>query len=219
MSGARPKVIVFDFDGTLVDSVGIKDKAVRTVFAHEAAYLPAIMEYHLAHNHVVRDDKFRHITERILNRPYTQETRSALLAQFSALVRDAIVRAPEIDGATDCLRVCADRARPYLVSMTPDAELRDIVGARGMGGWFIDVIGASRSKSAAIEEILARENAGPRDAVMVGDSPEDFTAARSVGIGFIGRDSGKTFPVDAGPVHADMHGVRNALLDFIGIPA
>ncbi len=216
MTADRRKVVILDFDGTLVESVGIKDEAFRTLYADEPDHLPAIMAYHLDNNHVLRFAKFRHIAETILGRPYGDADRDRLTARFSALVKQAIAEAPEVAGTTAFLADMGGRAPLYLLSMSPDEELREIVAARGLSGHFKDIYGGRWTKAEAVRDILAREGAAPDDAVMVGDSPEDHAAAVETGIAFVARDSGKPFPPDAGPVAADMTAAHAAILDFLG---
>lgn len=216
MNGGRLKAAILDFDGTLVESVGIKDNAFRTLFADEAEHVEAIMAYHLAHNHVLRFEKFRHIVQDILGRPYTSEDEQRLSRRFSALVKEAIIAAPEVPGASALLTTLSSRLPLYLLSMSPDEELCDIVAARGLEKWFVGIYGGSWAKIEAVRDILARERATPAEAVMIGDSPEDFAAADALGVPFIGRDSGKKFPVEAGAIHADMRAVLERISRMLG---
>ncbi|MFA5844046.1 MAG: methyltransferase domain-containing protein [Coriobacteriia bacterium] len=211
-----PKVVILDFDGTLVDSVGIKDRAFASLYAHLPEW-PEIERYHLANNAVIRFEKFRHIAEDILGEPYTPETEERLAAEFSACVTEAIVACPWVDGALEFLREWSARVPLYLVSVNPAGELARILEAREAAGFFREVYATPWVKTDAFADILAREGVSAADAVFVGDTPEDRAFAEKAGIPFVGRDSGK--PLGEGvPVFADMRGV-SAFLDSGGAPA
>ena len=204
------RVAILDFDGTLVESVGIKDRAFERLYGDTPQW-PAISEYHLANNHTIRFEKFRVIDERFLGIEHTPERAADLAARFSALVADEIVASPEVPGARELLDALdAADVRTYLLSMSPADELGDILARRGLGERFAGVYAHPWAKADAVCDILTRESAAPADAVMVGDSPEDATAARTCGVRFVGRDSGKELPIGS-DVHADLLGVLGAL--------
>jgi phosphoglycolate phosphatase-like HAD superfamily hydrolase len=204
------RVAILDFDGTLVDSVDIKDRAFEALFS-DRPELPAIMHFHLAHNHMIRFEKFRTITTELLGEVYTPERERDLTERFSALVARAIAEAPEVPGASALLDALAAAAvRTYMVSMSPGEEFLRILEARGLAGRFAGVYAYPWKKVAAVAEILRIEGTSPDDAVMVGDSPEDAVAAAASGVAFIGRDSGKEFAPDL-PVYPDLHGVLGHL--------
>ena len=47
------KTIILDFDGTLVESVGIKDAAFEALFSEYPEHLECIMAYHLSHGRLL----------------------------------------------------------------------------------------------------------------------------------------------------------------------
>ena len=88
------KVVISDFDGTLVESAGIKNEAFHALYSDEAPeHLDEIMAYHKAHNATLRFEKFRHIHETFLGKLYTEADAARLSARFSELVFERIVGA------------------------------------------------------------------------------------------------------------------------------
>jgi len=120
-------LIILDFDGTLVESVDVKTEAFREVFGPYRAALDRIMAYHLAHNGIPRDVKFQHIYERILGIPYDAARREATARRFSELVFDRVVACPFVPGAAAFLERFAGRLPLYVVSASPESELRRVV--------------------------------------------------------------------------------------------
>ncbi len=187
------KVVVLDFDGVIVDSVGIKDDAFRALFADRPDELDAIMSYHRANNATIRFEKFKFITENILRQPFSETAQEKLNVRYSQFVVEKIIACPFIEGAPDFLEHFSKRSSLYLASINPKEELAGILKARELGKYFKSVYAHPWPKADALRDILQKENIAACDAVFIGDSPEDHAAAVSAGIHFIGRDDGKRF--------------------------
>ena len=100
----RYDAIVFDFDGTLVDSNEIKTEAFGMLYESEGeAVVQQVKAYHRAHEGLSRFVKFRHWEEDLLGRPYTQLEEKRLSAEYSKLVMEEVVQAPFIPGAREFL--------------------------------------------------------------------------------------------------------------------
>jgi len=204
----KSRVIILDFDGVVVESVGIKDRAFRSLFKDYPGYLDAIMEYHLSHNATVRFDKFKHITEDILGREYNEKIKIRLSEEFSRLVFDEIVRCPYVSGAEDFLKFFHGKVPLYVASASPAEELAKIIEKRGLEAYFKKVYAIPWVKKDIIRDILANENILPEEAVFVGDSFEDFKAAQETDIFFIGRYSNKSFNNVDVPIFRDLFEVK-----------
>ncbi len=205
------KVIVFDFDGVLLESVDIKDYAFKTLFKDYPEHLEKIMEYHLSNNATVRFDKFRYITESILGKNYSKEIEKSLSEKFSCLVYSRLVDCPFVPGAKEILDFFQDKIPIYLASRSPAAELEKILETRKLKKYFKKIYAVPWIKTDAIRDIINVEDIIPEDIVFVGDAHEDFRAARSTGVFFIGRDSGKSFHGEIIPIFKDMFEVRDFL--------
>ena len=79
------KVLALDFDGTLVESNKIKDKAFESIFGEWPEHRDAMMQWHLADNTMVRQDKFRYFVEVILGQRGDDELIEKLTKRFSEL--------------------------------------------------------------------------------------------------------------------------------------
>ncbi len=202
----RYKAIILDFDGVLVESNGIKDKAFEHVFAADyPEYLDAIRAYHKSTT-LIRFEKFKFIVEQILKKPYTHEQEHRLSRDFSAFCIQQIIDCPWVAGAKEFLDYFKGRLPLYVVSMNPPEDLNAIIKERGMGHYFKAVYAVPGSKTAKIKDICAAEGILPHEAVYIGDTVSDFNAAREAGVVFIGRLSQFDFPKDMFPVFKDMSG-------------
>lgn len=200
---------MLDFDGVIVDSVGIKDLAFRELYKAFPDHLSAIMEYHLAHNATIRYDKFRFISQEILGTPYTLAEQQRLSSQFSEFVVKRILSCPFVLGAIDFLNYFDHRLPIYLISMSPDDELQQILTKRNLLHYFSGVYASNwNKKKDAIQHILELEDIDHTEAVFIGDSYEDFQASELAQVHFIGRNSGKSFKKANIDIGEDMYDVR-----------
>jgi len=103
------KAIVFDFDGTLVDSNEIKWSGFEHVFSEFGDRLPEISAYCRGSNHTIRGEKFRFVCEQILGIAYTGERERSLHERYAAYTTEAVARAPEIPGSEEFLHKLSDR--------------------------------------------------------------------------------------------------------------
>ncbi len=202
------KVIVLDFDGLLVESEEIKDRAFVEVFPDHPEHHEAIMQYHLQNNHLVRYEKFEHIVTRMLGLPYTDRDRERLAERFSRYTRTRIVECPSVPGAMEFLDYFHGKVPMYLVSATPQSELEPIVEDRGLTAYFERVFGAPCRKPDVLREVMAAESVAADEMVLIGDSLSDLHAAREVGTLFVGRNRVDDFSACDCPHYDDLAGIR-----------
>ena len=214
-----PRVLVFDFDGVILESADIKTGAFRELFSSYPDKVEAIVAYHEANAGISRFEKFRRIYRNFLDRPLGVEEERALGEQFSDLVVDEVMRCPFVPGALELLKAYFREHPLFLASGTPEGELRRLVEARNLTVFFRGVYGSPKGKSAILEEILSMTKA-PRAALLfVGDGRSDYEAAKAAGVGFIGRArSGRRHPFEGlgVPIIADLHELDRYLAEHAG---
>lgn len=205
---------MFDFDGVLVESVDIKTRALASLYAeHGPAVTERVVAFHLRHGGLSRYEKFRYGHEVVLGRPLPESERERLAARLAELVVDAVVAAPWVAGAREFVESHWRELPLFIVSGTPQDELRAIAGRRGMARYFAEVLGSPAQKEELLRGLLARHRLPPGRTLMVGDSTTDYDAASAVGMAFFGRvPAGAASPFPAGTELApDLHGLAARL--------
>lgn len=181
------KAIVFDFDGTLLESAEIKTEAFAALFSEYPQHQRRIVEYHLAHEGISRYVKFREIYRDILERPLGQEEEKRLGLTFGRLIADKIAVCSLVPGARAFLENVASRYKCFIASGAPEAELRPLVAQRGLSEFFDEVHGAPTSKPEILQGLLRQHALDPSEVLSIGDALSDLEAAQSVRIPFVGR--------------------------------
>ena len=181
-------LVIFDFDGIVLESADIKTDAFPELFAEHPAHQDAIRAYHLAHQGISRFKKFEWIYAELLRQPLDAATSQALGEGFSALVMEKILAAPFVPGARELLDLLKARGLPMvIVSGTPQGELDDITARRGLRHYFEAIVGSPTEKPVAVRALLERHRLAPQQAVFLGDGLSDHKAAVATGVHFVGR--------------------------------
>lgn len=182
------EAVFFDFDGVILDSVDVKTKAFAKMFREYGPEVEKkVVKYHLANGGVSRFDKFRYYYEEIFNKPITEEIIKTLSAQFSDLVVEGVLASPFISGAKESLGLLKKNNIPaYIISGTPDNEMKSIVDRKGLNTYFKEVHGSPKKKQEICLEIIDREHYDPKNCLFIGDALSDYEAAKKNGICFLG---------------------------------
>jgi phosphoglycolate phosphatase len=217
--------VVFDFDGTIVDSNEIKRRAF---FEATAAWDPtgAAVEAALADpDPGDRFDVLGRVARELAAAGAAPPGRSpeafarVLAREYGRICEDAIAVAEEIPGALAALTWLRARGVPRFVSSaTPEVALEPVVARRGLRPLFDAVYGRPASKLEHLGRIAGRTGAAPGELLLVGDGEDDRRAARGFGCLFAGVVRGPGGRFAAAPEHRmeDLRGLP-ALCERIGV--
>lgn len=183
------KLIFLDFDGVVVESADIKTQAFYELYLpYGKLVAEKARDYHIANQGVSRFKKFQWLHKNLLQKDCGQEEQSFLSEQFSKIVLEKILSAPFIEGVLNFLRETKLKKLPvFLLSATPDNELKDICKKRNLTCYFSGIYGTPFEKDDIGKKILSDYQISAKESVFVGDSISDKKAALAIGSKFIGR--------------------------------
>ncbi len=211
-----PQTIFFDVDGVLIDSMGVKGRAFVGAFSDFPERHTEILDFHLAHGGVTRGKKIELIFRLINGRNPTFDELETRVALFTSFVVDAVIAAPEIQGASEALANWAAQIPLHAVSATPSEELVHILEQREMTHFFSSVHGWPPEKTETMQGLIDERGYEPELCVLVGDSKEDFAAAKKTGIHFVqvSRTPLTDF-VEPGSIIRDLDGLSPAIASVL----
>lgn len=184
----RFDTIFFDFDGVLAESEQIKTDAFRAIYADQPAEtVEKIVAYHKANAGISRVVKIRHIEAAFLCRGTDDAGVAALARAYSDAVVEKVIAVDPVPGVDAFLEAFKGRLKMFILSGTPEAELRPIVAARGMSDYFTEVRGSPALKPDIGRDLAARYGLEMARTVFVGDATTDYQAAHDLGCHFVGR--------------------------------
>lgn len=181
------RVIVFDFDGVLVNSNRLKYDAWFEVFPESEGFSRPLIEQTLREIPETRFEIARVVLSRTQAAGANLEALVAAAAgRYNDIVQKGIASDALIPGAAEALARLASDYALFINSSTPEEALRESVERLGMSRFFRGVYGRPRSKTENLKRIMAETDAGPREIVMVGDGDPDREAAEAIGCRFVG---------------------------------
>ncbi len=182
------EAVFFDFDGVVLDSVDVKTKAFAKMFKHYGPEVEkAVVDYHLANGGVSRFKKFEYYYKNLLKKPITQDILEALGREFNQLAMKGVLAAPFIDGAMETLKQLKKDGIPaFVVSGTPDEEIKVIVEKRNLAPYFLEMHGSPRKKQEIVRDIAGRYGYQLEKCLFIGDATTDYEAAKYCGTLFGG---------------------------------
>lgn len=175
--------IVLDFDGTLVDSNGIKRQGFL-YFAGLDAGGEAIMKRILEEVSGDRTSILSAYLQERTGRPCGDSELSSALKSYNERVDEAVGIAPEMFGASELLSSLRQEGfKLVLSSATPEQNLLAILSKRGWLDRFDMVFGGPQEKIDTLKSLLSSETSAAQLAV-VGDGQDDKKSAEQIGCRF-----------------------------------
>ena len=181
------RAIVFDFDGVILDSVAIKGRAFRGLFPEHPEHAARFERFHHENAGLSRHLKIAWFYRELLGHTASEQEIERAASRFGEIVAGEMRTCPFVAGATHFLDAHAGAVPMFVASGTPEAELRELVAARGLRRYFDGVFGAPAAKSEILAGIARRFDVAPAHLLFVGDGKQDAEAAREVGVRFVGR--------------------------------
>jgi phosphoglycolate phosphatase-like HAD superfamily hydrolase len=198
--------IVFDCDGVILESAGIKTEG----FAHVGeAFGPErqkmLIDYHAERGGVSRLLKFDWFYREALGLVPSQADIAELDARFCAFCDAAIAAAPFVPGFLETFAAWRGKIPFYVASGSPQADMDKNLGPRGILDGFAGVYGSPPAKAELLRRIIRNNGYNPAEVLMVGDARTDLEAAQSNGTLFYGRGEG--FAAAGHPCGPDLSGL------------
>ena len=181
------KVIVFDFDGTLVDSNQLKFDAFFELFTDDPNHVRKIRMVLSAKKEQSRFIILEEIVRQLGHIPAEgiKDQVKELADRYNDLVLAGAKTCSELPEAEDVLKSLTQKYRLYVSSTTPEEPLREIVQFRGWAHLFVEVYGYPRQKPETIREIFKREEVEKSEVLVVGDGETDRQSAVENGCSFV----------------------------------
>jgi len=174
------RAIVFDFDGTLIDSNRLKYDAYFMLFPaddHHARIIRAVL------SEIFEESRFV-VLEEILRRLGAREEAplkgevGKLAERYNGIVLAGAKTCPEKPGAEEALKKLAPAYRLYVSSTTPEAALKEVLRFRKWDGYFRAVFGYPHEKPETLRRIITLEKLKSDEVLIVGDGESDRKSAQ-----------------------------------------
>ncbi len=193
MDAGLAKVVVFDFDGTLVQSNQLKFDAYFKLFPRDERHGLAISKVLDGHFEETRYKILERILKELGETENIKQRVLELASGYNDMVLAGAKTCPQVGRAEEMLKSFSVKYDLYLSSTTPEEALREIISHRGWQGYFKEICGHPRDKTETLRRIMDENSIGPHELVVIGDGESDRASAENVGCPFIHIDSGHGF--------------------------
>lgn len=182
----RPKAMVFDFDGVIMDSIPVKTNAFGHIlreFPKEQVTL--LLEYHKENGGVPRRKKLEYFFQEIAKTPTELEKIAEYEDEFGKYVLKTLSN-PEylIQECVDFIEANCKKTPIYVASAAFQTEVDFLSKIHGFYNCFKGVYGHPSKKPAVIRQILTELNIDKSELVFIGDSMSDVKAGTETGVNF-----------------------------------
>lgn len=178
------KLVFWDFDGVIKDSVGVKGRIFKDLFLPYGEKLAnRVYEHHLMHGGISRQEKIP-LYLSWTNMPITTELVEKISIKFSKKAIESVVESPWNTDVIDYIHENYKRQQFILLTATPDEEIKEILKILNIAQFFKEIYGSSDSKSNIIRVVLSKLAVDIKEVVFVGDSESDYFAAQENSINF-----------------------------------
>ena len=179
--------IFLDFDGVIKESVLVKTDAFESLFTKFGEQIVSrVRDHHKCNGGLSRYEKIPLYLE-WAGEEGGIETVDHFCESFSTLVMQAVIDSPWVNGVQEFLDTNHKEKNIFLITATPQEEIEEILSALHIAHCFKEAYGAPTEKSEAMADIIKRYTIDALDAVMVGDSKNDYNAAKKNGVPFVLR--------------------------------
>jgi len=181
-------VIIWDFDGVIIDSMEIKGRGFVELFSG-IKYKEAneIIKYHYDNGGVSRFEKIKYFYNRILGVSITEEHLMLMSDKFSRIVKSQLSDKSHLIGdSVDFIRDNYSNGSFHIVSGSEHNELNLLCSDLDLDRYFISIDGSPTAKEILVKNVIRDNFYKKENVILIGDSYTDFLAAKENGIRFYG---------------------------------
>ena len=181
------RAVIFDFDGTIIDSNHAKEKAFIAVLTSVGVSESEANTVRAASLSLDRFAFFDRFYRDFKTRLPAEVSAPRLAGKFSALCHQEILQCKMIPGIQSFLEELQQNdIRLYVSSATPEKSLVPLLMELNITRYFSGVYGGPSKKLTHIRKVQRDNHCEPSDITYFGDSDDDFEAAMQAGCNFVG---------------------------------
>lgn len=182
------KGLVFDFDGTLIESNDVKRSVFLSLAKEEESGL-AVMQSILELPNLDRYEIWKKFATELHK---NNEFASIKADLFNKKLRSAMRGTPEVPGATNLLKFAQKRELSvFISSMTPTKELLLEIKRRNWSDYVCQAFGSPNEKGQTLRRVMRDYAFTESELLVIGDGADDKESASANGVKFFNVGEGR----------------------------
>lgn len=185
--------IFFDFDGVILDSLDIKEIGFSKIFnKYNNEDIEKILCFHRENLGKSRFIKIKYFYNNILNKDISSDEVNDYANNFSEIMRAELNdKSRLISDSIEYIKNNYKNKKLFIVSGTEEIELKWLCAKLNITSYFVDIKGSPTSKEKNVKDIIDKYFLLRENSVMIGDSVNDYDAAKFNKIKFFGYNNQK----------------------------
>ncbi len=180
--------ILFDFDGVILDSMPVRDFGFREIFKEfDKELVEKLIEYNNLNGGLSRYVKIRYFYEELLKESISEKKVQELAQKFSGIMKKELTNKKYMIEET--VKFIEDNHKKYnlhIVSGSDGDELRFLCKELEIDKFFLSIDGSPTPKNELVANVLQENNYLENKTILIGDSINDYEAAKVNNIDFYG---------------------------------
>lgn len=180
------KNFIFDFDGVILDSLDCKTEAFYQMYLpYGKRIAEKVKQYHILNGGVSRFEKFKIWHKEYLTIDLSEKEIQELANRFSELVFEKVISSTPIPGAIEFIKRHSRDFNFFIISGTPDSEIKKICDSIGISSCFKEILGSPKNKKEWCSYLKTKyDDIMSSNTIFVGDALSDYEAAQENGFYF-----------------------------------
>ena len=182
------KVIFFDFDGVILDSMPIRDFGFRKILEeYPEDLVEKLIEYHQYNAGLSRFHKIKYFYTHFLNKTISEEKLNEYTTTFTRIMKEKLVSKEYLINETvSFIKNNHKKFIFHIVSGSEQNELRYLCEQLELTQYFKSIHGSPTHKNILVQDIINHSDYKAEECLLIGDSINDYEAAVHNNIEFYG---------------------------------
>jgi len=184
--------MVFDFDGVIIDSTEVKIDEYRNLFSQftkNKTTLNEIINIYKNSAGIPREITLKKVFKETLGKTISNQEVENLSLDYSKQIFRRLEAIEPLKGFLEYLAIHKGLNK-HIISGAPNRDVSHLVKKLNLSKYFKSIKGGPLNKKNEMTNIRKREKINAQDIVYFGDQKNDYIAAKSAGVGFIGINAG-----------------------------
>jgi phosphoglycolate phosphatase-like HAD superfamily hydrolase len=182
------KNILFDFDGVILNSMPIRDYGFRKIFEKfDNDLIGKLLIYHNKNGGLSRYVKIKYFYNELLDKEISEKEINDYAALFSEIMKKELIKKQYLIVSTLVfIQGICKKYNLHIVSGSDEKELRFLCQKLNISYYFKSIHGSPMHKNLLVKNILKNNRYAVKETVLIGDSINDYEAARINKVTFFG---------------------------------
>lgn len=187
----KVKNIIFDFDGVILDSVPIKTEGFKKLFQEFPSELvDKLIAYHIQNGGISRYKKIKYFFNELLHQDISEDELSNYANRYSIITKEELTNPKYIiDDSVEFIKQNYQNYNMHIASGADENDLKYICDKLDLTMYFLSINGSPTKKDEIVNNILEFNNYKNEETILIGDSINDYEAAKGNSIEFYGYNN------------------------------